>query len=368
MALDASDVDTPRGVSAKNEVRRLRAIIMKRSQETIQLMARARFAELDADKSGFLENSELIDVVNWVMSSFGDKLGTDAELVRSRMMARLDTNKDGKLDVVEFEELFKEMLNRSLLIERARAKFEEFDENKNGMIESDEIRKVVEWTVQAYPAANIGEFTKRLIDTIDLNKDGQLDLLEFTNLFEDMLVRVGLVEKAREKFKELDKDHSGLIERHEIDGVVDWVLESHVEKSAEQKAAFRSQLLARIDANQDGNLDLQEFTDLFGEMLDRYDMIEQAKAKFAKLDTNNSGFLEKDELTEVFTAWVEAYGKTNRSNPSELIEEILNRMDVNKDGRLDFREFIELFDEVMVKHSIQPSHKHSKVHVESKMW
>jgi Ca2+-binding EF-hand superfamily protein len=371
MALDASDVDTPRGISAKNEVRRLRTIIMERSQETIQLMARARFAELDVDKSGFLENAELISVVNWVMSSFGDKLGTDRELVRSRMMARLDINKDGKLDVDEFEGLFHEMLNRSLLIERARTKFEEFDENKNGTIESDEIKRVIDWTVQAYPVANIGDYTKRLIETIDLNKDGQLDLLEFTNLFEDMLVRVSLVEKAKAKFHEMDKDGSGLIEKHEIDGVVDWVLESHVEKTAEQKAAFRSQLLSRIDANQDGNLDLKEFTDLFGEMLDRYEMVEQAKVKFAKLDKNQSGYLEKDELTEVLTSWVEAYGKTNASggNSSELVDEILTKMDVNQDGRLDFREFIELFEEVMLKQSAMVhSHTHSNVQIKNKLW
>jgi Ca2+-binding EF-hand superfamily protein len=270
MALDASDVNTPRGETAKLEVKRLRALILERSQQTMQLMSRARFAELDVDKSGFLENEELVSVVNWVMNSFGDKLGADTEMIRKRMMARLDSNKDGKLDADEFEALFKEMLNRSLLIERARKKFDEFDLNKNGTIESDEIRRVVEWTVQAYPVANIGEFTQRLISNIDINNDGQLDLLEFTNLFEDMLVRVALVEKAKAKFKEMDKDQSGLIERHEIDGVVDWVLESHVEKSAAQKAAFRDSLLARIDVNKDGNLDIREFTDLFGEMLDRY--------------------------------------------------------------------------------------------------
>jgi Ca2+-binding EF-hand superfamily protein len=369
MALDGSDVDTPRGVSAKNEVRRLRAVIMDRSQDTFQLMARARFAELDTDHSGSLENSELIAVVNWVMSSFGDKLGTDTELVRSRMMSRLDTNKDGKLDITEFEALFKEMLNRSVLIERARTKFEEFDENKNGTIESEEIKKVIDWTVQAYPVANIGEYTKRLIEAIDLNQDGQLNLLEFTNLFEDMLIRVSLVEKAKTKFKEMDKDQSGLIERHEIDAVVDWVLESHVEKTPQQRTAFRDQLLSRIDANQDGSLDLKEFTDLFGEMLDRAEMVEQAKKKFTKLDANQSGYLEKEELTEIFSSWAQAYGKASSSNPTELIDEILNKMDVNKDGRLDLREFIELFEEVMMKNSpLTHSQSHSSVHVQAKMW
>lgn len=368
MALDGSDVDTPRGISAKNEVKRLRVMLLDQSQQSMKLMARARFTELDADKSGYLENNELLDVVNWVMGSFGDKLGTDPMIINQRMMGRLDLNKDGKLDVNEFEALFQEMLNRSLLIERARGKFEEFDDNKNGTIESDEIRKVIEWTVQAYPVSNIGEYTKRLIENIDLNKDGKLDLLEFTNLFEDMLIRVSLVEKARSKFKELDTDKSGLIERNELDAVVDWVLESHVEKTPAQRLAFRDQLMQRIDVNQDGNLDIREFTDLFAEMLDRIEMVEQAKAKFAKLDANHSGYLEKDELTGLVSIWAEAFGRTNNLNSKDIIDEIINRMDVDKDGRINFKEFIELFDEVMVKKPLAHSHGHHDVRVEAKMW
>jgi hypothetical protein len=79
--------------------------------------------------------------------------------------------------------------------------------------------------------------------------------------------------------------------------------------------------------------------------------------------------LEKEELTEIFSSWAQAYGKANPSNPTELIDEILNKMDVNKDGRLDLREFIELFEEVMMKNSpLTHSQSHSSVRVQAKMW
>ena len=269
MILDASDVSTPRGISAIAEVKRLRQLLLERSQQTMELMARARFAELDGDNNGFLENTELVAVVEWVMTSFGDKLGTDASAVKTKMMARLDANKDGKLDAQEFEVLFKEMLQRTLLIERARTKFQEFDSNKNGFIDTDEIRAVLDWTLQAYPSENIEAYKERLLANIDANKDGQLDLREFVDLFEQMLVRTSLVQKAKAKFQELDADGSGYIEKGELDKMVDWVLESHVEKTEAQKANFKSSLLSRIDINKDGQLDLKEFTDLFGEMLDR---------------------------------------------------------------------------------------------------
>jgi Ca2+-binding EF-hand superfamily protein len=97
-------------------------------------------------------------------------------------------------------------------------------------------------------------------------------------------------------------------------------------------------------------------------------MVEQAKAKFAKLDANHSGYLEKDELTGVVSAWAEAFGRTNNLNSKDIIDEIITRMDVDQDGRINFKEFIELFDEVMVKKPLVHSHAHHDVQVESKMW
>lgn len=269
MALDASDVDTPRGLSAKKEVCRLRQLMLDQSKETMKLMAAARFAELDKDHSGFLENDELVAVVDWVMESFGSKLGTDGVEVQKKIMDRLDANKDGQLDIGEFQALFEEMLQRTLLMERAKEKFKEFDTNKSGTIESDEIRQVIDWTLQAFPAGNREVYEQRLMANIDANKDGQLDILEFVDLFEQMLARMDLVQRAKSKFEELDADHSGALEREELDSLVSWVLESHVEKTKEQKANFKNLLLTRIDVNKDGKLDITEFTDLFAEMLDR---------------------------------------------------------------------------------------------------
>jgi Ca2+-binding EF-hand superfamily protein len=78
------------------------------------------------------------------MASFADKLGPDTEAVKKKIMHRLDANKDGKLDANEFKVLFKEMLNRQLLVERARVKFMEFDTNQNGFIDTSEIKQVIE--------------------------------------------------------------------------------------------------------------------------------------------------------------------------------------------------------------------------------
>jgi Ca2+-binding EF-hand superfamily protein len=348
MALDAADVDTPRGISAKEEVRRLRALIMERSQQTMEMMARARFNELDVDNSGYLENAELLTVVEWVMSSFGDRLGTNPEEVRVKMMQRLDANQDGKLSIEEFESLFKEMVNRICMIERARIKFEEFDTNKNGTIESDEIRQVISWTLQAYPAASVDNYTERLIANIDLNKDGVLNLMEFTDLFEGMMIRMDMVNKAQSKFQELDIDKSGFIEKGELDALVNWVLESYVDRTPAQKSNFRQALLENIDVNKDGAIDIQEFTALFADMLERIDMVTHAKLKFKELDKNGNGFLDKNELAAVAVQWASHFHTTTGVDSSNAVTELLEQMDVNMDGKIDLQEFVRIFEEALV--------------------
>jgi calcium-binding protein CML len=314
----------------------------------MEMMANSRFNELDIDHNGYLENAELLNVVDWMMKSFGDRLGTDSAEVHKKMMARLDSNQDGKLNAVEFEQLFKEMVNRILMTERARIKFEEFDTNKNGTIDANEIRQVIGWTLQAYPAASVDNYTERLIENIDLNKDGCLNLQEFTDLFEGMMVRIDMVEKARSKFVELDLDKSGAIEKGELDALVDWVLESYVNKTPAQKELFRQSLLVSIDVNKDGAVDIQEFTVLLANMLERSELLAQAAIKFKELDADNSGFLEKAELTEVAIKWSVAFCKMTGTVVTNDVEDMLNKMDVNGDGRISLLEFIDIFESVLL--------------------
>ena len=39
-------------------------------EEKLRVLCREKFEELDVDKSGFLENEELMKVAEWVLSSF----------------------------------------------------------------------------------------------------------------------------------------------------------------------------------------------------------------------------------------------------------------------------------------------------------
>lgn len=354
--ISGKDIDTPRGVSAKDEVRRLRALLMETSNKTIQAIARARFDELDTDNSGFLENEELGKVTDWVMLHFGSKLGTDPVAVRSRIMARLDANGDGKLDPAEFLDLFNIIVQRMTMMERARVKFAEFDADKSGFLEAKEIDEVITWTLQAFPSdSNVDTYRERLMKQIDRNGDGKLDMKEFLILFEDMLVRTELMGRARTKFEELDADKSGMLEKAELDKVADWVLEAYTEKSIEERSSFKATLLKRIDVNGDGKLSLQEFSVCFDEILQRMDLIARAKKEFERLDSDHSGFLEKNELAIVLAEWGKSIIDELKIDTTADIDELLSKVDVNGDGKLSLLEFVPLFDACIAKSGVWAS-------------
>lgn len=128
------------------------------NQEKVMVMCKEKFEELDVDKNGFLENTELIKVIEWVLSAFAEGISSvkDAE---TRMMERIDSNKDGKLDYEEFSKLFILMLARFAVFERAKVKFTELDADSSGFLEGAEIDKVVDWALEIHQGEKPGDFS-----------------------------------------------------------------------------------------------------------------------------------------------------------------------------------------------------------------
>jgi len=64
------------------------------------------------------------------------------EKVKQAMMARIDKNKDGKLDIDEFTALYEEEMHIVEILKRAEVKFNELDADRSGYLEKDEFPKV----------------------------------------------------------------------------------------------------------------------------------------------------------------------------------------------------------------------------------
>jgi Ca2+-binding EF-hand superfamily protein len=96
-----------------------------------------------------------------------------------QIMARVDKNKDGKLDEDEFCELFAEEMRHLSVIRCAREKFDELDVDKTGFLEPAQIAKVVDWIVmmEHVPADHVDESKKKLmyrINAVDHDHDGKV--------------------------------------------------------------------------------------------------------------------------------------------------------------------------------------------------
>ena len=76
------------------------------------------------------------------------------------------------------------------------------------------------------------------------------------------------------------------------------------------------------------------------------DIVDRARAMFTKLDVNKSGYLEREELLETVAHWAAAKGNSivDVSDTSRLMDEMLRSVDIDKDGRINAREFIDLFE------------------------
>jgi len=61
------------------------------------------------------------------------------------------------------------------------------------------------------------------------------------------------------------------------------------------------------------------------------DNIDKVRMAFRMLDTDNSGFLDPEEILEIV-------GHEN----SELVDDIMNLLDDNDDGKISFEEFLHL--------------------------
>lgn len=151
--------------------------------------ATSKFTELDVNKSGSLDTTELIEVSKYIFSSLSVDGGESEEAMFANMLHRFDANADGSLDQAEFAALFQDVYEKSQLITHAKAKFQEFDLDSNGVVEAEaEIGALLDWAMGVLHARRGGKahhggedyrevaLKAKLMRRIDLNGDGKLNM------------------------------------------------------------------------------------------------------------------------------------------------------------------------------------------------
>ena len=218
--LDASDIDTPRGETAKHEVHRLRGLIGSRALgEEAAVELKVAFDEYDTDGSGEVGVEELGRIIQ--------KLG----LKRSKqqvqaMVDKVDADGSGEVDFVEYCALLGVTIRGPDDLKDIECCYDKpygtvmFSEKENRFfyLEGD-IDDLIAAAAEKAAKSTLSEEQlksfKKAFDEFDLDGSGEIDASELNHLIKDL----GLVRTPEEidaMVLEVDEDESGEINFEEF--------------------------------------------------------------------------------------------------------------------------------------------------------
>jgi calmodulin len=93
-------------------------------------------------------------------------------------------------------------------------------------------------------------------------------------------------------------------------------------------------LIAEVDKNGNQRLDFQEFVTFMSKHWHERDQEAELREAFRLFDRDNSGYITINELKQVMLNMGE---KLNQ----EELEDMMREADVNRDGKLDYQEFVQ---------------------------
>ena len=129
-----------------------------------------------------------------------------------------------------------------------KAAFNDIDENGNGTINADDIKK----TLNHMGVEITDKEAREMIEEADLDQNGTVDFSEFVKLMHKREQHEML-----EAFHAIDNDRSGTLSTTELKDVMKSFGENFSDEQLEQ-------MFKKADANGDGQVDYQEFLNVMG--------------------------------------------------------------------------------------------------------
>ncbi|XP_065061093.1 neo-calmodulin-like [Rhopilema esculentum] len=141
-------------------------------------------------------------------------------------------------------------------LEEIREMFSLFDTNHDGRITSEELGIVLERLGYIISSESL----KALVDEMDYDGSGTIELTEFVRIIEARKETVNIEEAMIEAFRVFDQDQNGFIERRELKNVMKSLGNNLNDKDIDR-------MMKDADKNGDGRIDFQEFINLWNEHL-----------------------------------------------------------------------------------------------------
>jgi Ca2+-binding EF-hand superfamily protein len=222
-------------------------------------------------------------------------------------------------------------------IEQVKAAFLQYDINRDGNISRQELE---DGMVQS------GQFSfdeaRTAFDIADINGDGEIDIAEFVQLMFPNAAEI--ISHMKRNFQSVD-DVVNTFNSWDLnkDGSISFSeLQSAVTKTGQKLSEEEMNAIFVIgDVDQNGEIDLEEFKrmmiptayDVVSKFRSVHKTTKDVQKAFKTFDTNNDGAIDRSELTQALTS-----GGMNFTQ--QEIDAIFNAADVDKDGQVDYEEFI----------------------------
>jgi len=162
-----------------------------------------------------------------------------------------------------------------------------------------------------------------------LDEDGACNYQEVIDA--GLKIPEDFISEMSEAFTVFDKDKSGYISSKELGSL----MRALGKNPTEQELYI---IMAEVDLDHNGKLDLKEFIMLMHNMMENKDNdnMEEIQMAFRAFDTDGDGKVSKDELRLSMMSLGQRFKE-------EQIDDIINKYDKDGDGCLQFEEFVNMF-------------------------
>jgi calcium-dependent protein kinase len=134
------------------------------------------------------------------------------------------------------------------------------------------------------------------------------------------------IKKIKEVFQSIDVDNDGKLSLEEMKKAL---------SKGDMKIEFNDEIFKQIDTDNSGNI---EYTEFISACIEKNIYLNEEKLKeaFSLFDSDKSGKISRKEIEKVLKESVNA----------KEIDAIMAKHDTNKDGEIDFKEFMEMMKEI----------------------
>lgn len=210
--------------------------------------------------------------------------------------------------------------------------FDLYDSNSDGGIDMMELNTVLRYLNQT---ANM-EQLKKLFTDIDLDDSGKIGFPEFCALMgidsetsSEEKVDNNVDDIVEKSFNIFDIDKNGVIDLNEFEKLVEFLDQRHTKFEV-------IRIMSSIDGDNSGTINMQEFQQLLTKTANSYSEEEMKfHQTFAHIDKDDNGFLSIYELYAELT-------KGGEEITPLQAKEAFDVADINKDGQVDFEEFVKI--------------------------